>query len=591
MRKRLKEVDVLLVGFGWAGGILAKELSESGLSVVALERGPGRAAVPPVSGHAQHDELLHAVRHQFMHNSADDAVTVRNAAHERALPMRRLGSFVPGTGVGGAGVQWSGQTWRWGDDEFRIRSLYEERYGKGFIPADMTLQDWGIRYDELEPCYDRFERVAGVSGRAGNLQGQLQLGGNPFESPRSRDYPLPPLQSGLAGELFAATARELGYAPFPRPTANASQPYVNPDGAHLAACQYCGFCDFFECGFKAKGSPHVTVIPQAIRQPSFTLRTSSWVTQVLKDEAAGRVTGVVYTDLATSEEFEQPAGIVVLCAYALNNVHLMLLSGIGKPYDPVSETGVVGRNYCYQTGARGWLFYEDRHFNPFMAAGGMGVVIDDFNGNRGFDRGPLSYVGGFTVGAGHATGHPIGYRPVPDGTPRWGTAWKRETARWYGHSMRLSATGSVMPSRWNHLDLDATYRNRLGLPLMRLTFDYRDNEHRISRHGAKVVNDIAQAMQPSAFSPAVARTAPWSSVPYQTTHNAGGTIMGTNPANSVVNKFCQSWDFHNLFVVGASVFAHSAAYNPTGLVGALAYWTADAIRLRYLKQQAALVSP
>ena len=67
--------------------------------------------------------------------------------------------------------------------------------------------------------------------------------------------------------------------------------------------------------------------------------------------------------------------------------------------------------------------------------------------------------------------------------------------------------------------------------------------------------------------------------------------MGTNPANSVVNKFCQSWDFHNLFVVGASVFAHSAAYNPTGLVGALAYWTADAIRLRYLKQQAALVSP
>ena len=72
-------------------------------------------------------------------------------------------------------------------------------------------------------------------------------------------------------------------------------------------------------------------------------------------------------------------------------------------------------------------------------------------------------------------------------------------------------------------------------------------------------------------------------MPYQSTHNTGGTIMGTNPRDSAVNKYLQSWDCHNLFVVGANVFPHNASYNPTGPVGALAYWMADAIKTRYVK--------
>ena len=85
--------------------------------------------------------------------------------------MRRLGSFLPGEGVGGSGVHWSGHTWRWTDMEFKVRSMYEERYGKKFIPDDMTIQDWGITYAELEPYYDKFEYAAAVSGKAGNING------------------------------------------------------------------------------------------------------------------------------------------------------------------------------------------------------------------------------------------------------------------------------------------------------------------------------------------------------------------------------------------------------------------------------------
>src|ERR1700738_1711695 len=187
------------------------------------------------------DELRYVIRHDLMQNTARDTLTIRNNPSQEALPMRRLGSFLPGDVVGGSGVHWSGPTWRWTDMEFKVRSLNEERYGKSFIPADMTIQDWGITYAELEPYYDRFEYTAAISGKAGNLRGQIQPGGNPFEAPRSREYPLPPLTTILASEMFAAAAKNNGYHPFPRPTANASRAYTNPDGAKFGACQYCGF--------------------------------------------------------------------------------------------------------------------------------------------------------------------------------------------------------------------------------------------------------------------------------------------------------------------------------------------------------------
>jgi gluconate 2-dehydrogenase alpha chain len=535
------------------------------------------------------DELRYVIRHDLMMNTARDTLTVRNDPSQTALPMRRLGSFLPGDGVGGSGVHWSGHTWRWSDLELKVRSMYEQRYGKKHIPEDMTIQDWGISYDELEPYYEKFERVAAVSGKAGNLQGKIVPGGNPFEAPRANEYALPPLTPLHTQERFRKAAADLGYHPFPRPSANASRAYTNPDGSRFGACQYCGHCQRFGCEANAKGSAHITVIPIAMRNPNFELRTHAWATKVLKDPAAKRVSGVAYTNVLTGEEYEQPAQMVLLCAYALNNVHLMLLSGIGAPYDPASGKGVIGRNYCYQTGASATLFFEGEHFNPFMSAGGSSTTIDDFNQNWEADRGKHGYVGGFIVAGGFNSALPIGYRPVPAGTPPWGTAWKAATAKWYDTAMQIGMSGNVMAHRHNYLDLDPTYRNAFGLPLMRMTFDYKDNEHRIGRHAAQVINDIAKSMNPTHLNPAVARTQPWTVVPYQSTHNTGGTIMGTSPETSALNKYLQSWDAHNLFVVGANVFPHNSVYNPTGPVGALAYWTADAIKNKYVRSPGLLV--
>ena len=588
MATKLKEVDVVLVGLGWTGGILAKELSEAGLKVLALERGGMRSTQDDFYVPRIRDELRFGVRNDLCQDVAKDTLTIRNNPKQEALPMRRLGSFLPAEGVGGAGVHWNGHTWRWTDMEFKVRTLYEERYGKSFIPEDMTIQDWGITYAELEPYYDRFEYTAGISGKAGNIRGKIQPGGNPFEGPRAREYPLPPLRSSLACDVFETAAKNAGYHPFPRPTANASRAYTNPDGARLGPCQYCGFCERFGCEANAKGSPHITVIPIAMRNPNFELRTHAWVTKVLHDKTSKRVTGVTYTNVLTGEEIEQPANLVILCAYAINNVHIMLLSGIGQPYDPVSQKGIIGKNYCYQTGVGATLFFEGKEFNPFMSTGGLSIVADDYNVNLGFDRGPHGYVGGFSLSGGMTGGRPIGFRPLPGGTPQWGTAWKGAVAKWYGSAMNISSSGSVMANRYNYYDLDPTYRNAFGQPLMRMTFDYKENEHKLSRHSTEVVNALAKSLNPTHMNRASARTT-WTVVPYQSTHNTGGTIMGSSPATSAVNKYLQSWDYHNLFVMGANVFPHNAAYNPTGPVGALAYWAADAIKKRYVKNPGMLV--
>ena len=537
---------------------------------MVLERGASRSTQNDFAVPLVRDELRFSSRHDMMMDTSVDTYTVRNNPKETALPMRRLGSFLPGEGVGGAGVHWNGVTWRWPDHELRIRSKYEERYGKAYIPADMPLQDWGVTGEEIETYYDRFEYVAGVSGKAGNLKGSIQKEGNPFEDVRSREYPLPPLVQNHGGQLFTAAARELGYHPFVRPTANASQPYTNPDGMKIGQCQYCGFCERFGCEANAKGSPLITVIPVALRNPNVELRTYTWVTKVLKDSTGKKATGVQYVNVLTGEEIEQPADLVIVAAYQLSNVHLMLLSGIGKPYDPETQTGVIGKNYAYQAGAGVTLFFEDKSFNPFIATGGWGTSIDDFHTNWGFDRSAHGGIGGAYITVGGSNGRPIAYRPVPGGTPQWGSEWKRATAKWYhsalGHQRLGVGDAEPLQLPRSRQDLYQSLRPAADADDVRL-----QGERAQARQACRT-GDRRHRQGDEADAHGQSRSAPdWSVVPYQSTHNTGGVIMGTDPNTSALNRYLQSWDVSNVFVTGASAFPHNSGYNPTGPVGALAY--------------------
>ena len=462
MAKQLPRKDVVIVGLGWTGSILAHELTDEGLDVVAIERGPWRDQATDFPPNYAQDELRYRIRHELFLQPDQTTFTFRNKMNQTALPIRTWGAFMPPNGVGGGGVHWNAETWRFLPSDFILKTHLTERYGANFLPADMTIQDWGVTYDELEPHYDAFEYLCGTSGTVGNLRGQIQEGGNPFEGQRSRPYPNPAQKQGFGHMLFARAARELGYKPFPQPSGNMSQPYTNPLGLRMGPCTYCGFCEWFGCGNYSKASPQTTILPVLIRKSNFSVRDNSEVTRINTDGSGKRATGVTFVD-TSGEEWEQPADLVILAAYTAFNVQLLLLSKIGQPYDPVANTGVIGRNFTHQamSSVDGFFDKSKFNFNPFIASGAIGMCIDEFNGDN-FDHGPLGFVGGGYLGQVQTNGRPIETMPVPSGTPRWGAKWKGAVRDNYLSSLK---GGSIHASFYSYrdvyLDLDPAYKDRL----------------------------------------------------------------------------------------------------------------------------------
>jgi len=418
MAQRPPPVDAVTIGVGLTGSLAALELVQSGLKVVGVERGAPRDTVPDFQSPAIHDELRFSIRKGMMQDNTKVAVTFRNNSNETALPIRRWESFLPGQGLGGSFVHWNGQSFRAQVADLILRTHLTERYGPKFIEScgpELTYQDWGVTYDELEPYYDRFESLIGVCGKAGNINGQIQPGGNPFEAWRAREYPNPPMKEPYFGAIFRKAADNLGYHPYPQPSSNMSRPYTNPLGLKLETCMFCGFCERYACEHFAKGSPQTVILPVLLKNPNYELRTNCEVLRITLDSTGKKATGVTYVDGA-GREFEQPAEIVFVTAFPLNNVLTLLLSGIGKPYDPRSGEGTVGRNYTYQTVGGPTVFMDESvNVNAFMSSGAPGTMIDDFGGDN-FDHSNLGFIGGQYVGSIMTGARPIEFHPTPPGT-------------------------------------------------------------------------------------------------------------------------------------------------------------------------------
>ncbi|CAK9885971.1 MAG: Gluconate 2-dehydrogenase flavoprotein [Candidatus Erwinia impunctatus] len=486
-------VDVVIVGFGWTGSLMAMELADTGLSILALERGEQRDTYPDFAYPKNTDELTYGIRLKLFQNPSRETVTVRHTSADTAMPYRRFGSFLPGDGVGGAGVHWNGMLWRPLEADLKMRSTVIERYGAAFIPDEMTVQDYPFTYEEMEPFFDKFEKICGASGQAGNLNGEKITGGNPYDAPRKNPYPTPPLKQQYAGQLFAKAANQLGYHPFVTPSANCTAPYTNPYGVQLGVCNYCGYCERYGCFNYSKGSPQSTVLPALSQHKNVELRTQAQVIRVFTDSTGQKATGVTYID-AQGREIEQPASLVILSSFQLNNVRLLLLSKIGKPYNPLTGEGVVGKNYAYQMNGGIKLFFNQQHnFNPFAASGATGVFIDDFNAEN-FDHSQAGFVGGATISAAMSGGRPIQQMTLPSASPRWGSGWKQAAKANYLHTMSVGSSGSVMPYKQCYLDLDPTYRDIHGQPLLRMTFDWQQNELKMTNFIREKAEGIAKAI-------------------------------------------------------------------------------------------------
>ena len=503
-------------------------------------------------------------------------------------PLRDWNCFQFGWNVGGAGTHWNGMTWRFKPYDFQPRSMTEQRYGKNKILPGLQVQDWGVSYDELEPFYDRFERLAGTSGKAGNIKGVTQPGGNPFEGPRQRDYPLPPLERTRLSDLFTAGAEKLGLHPFPVPAGNTSGAYVNPLGVHMAPCTYCGYCEFFGCGNWSKSSPQACIIPAIMRRPNFEVLTQSEVLKVNMSADGKTATGVRFVDRA-GQVWDQPADMVMITAYQMDNVRLMLLSGIGKPYDHATGKGVVGRNYAYQTISGAKIFFEDEQLNPFIGAGALAQGLDDYQSDC-FDHSHLDFIGGGNMLVHSTGGRPIGLASgVPAGTPQWGSRWKKAYQDSYQNYNSIYCMGTSYAHRDVYLDLDNTYTDRHGQPLLRVTFDWNENDKRSAHFMADRSMELGKAMGAKYVERSEPTARSFSPMDQLSSHTTGGAVMGDDPGTSAVNRYLQAWDAHNVFVLGASAFANNGGCNPTGTVGALTLWAARAIVEKYLKNPGPLM--
>ncbi|MDF7659166.1 GMC family oxidoreductase [Erwiniaceae bacterium L1_54_6] len=581
------KADVVIVGLGWAGSVMAEELTRAGLNVVAIERGAWRDTSTDFPVSIDADELRFHTRRKILQPMSVETTTFRNRSDQLAAPVRNWSAFQFGWNVGGAGTHWAGMSWRFTPWDFQVATQTRERYGAGKMQG-LQLQDWGITYDELAPYYDRFERIAGTSGFAGNLKGERRKGGNVFEGPRSRDYPTPPLKDTHWMSKFRQTTEKMGYNPFTVPAGNLSQAYVNPLGVSMGPCTYCGFCDFHGCGNFSKSSPQACILPVLMRRPNFTLLTETEVLHAVKHEDGKTVKGVKFITKEGVEGF-QPADIVCITAYQMDNVRLMLLSQVGEKYDPLTGRGTIGRNYNYQTCSSVTGFFDNEYMNPFIGGGALAVQIDDFNGDN-FDHSSLDFIGGAGIMGFSTNGRPIqnmnGLRP---GTKRWGSEWKAGYARDYQTAGTIFCQGTSMPMREAYLDLDPNYKDRHGQPLLRMTFDWNQNDVRMAKYVTDRAINIMKEVGGQHLVVDNQAEQSWNPYMQHSSHTIGGVVMGADPRTSALNPYLQSWDAHNLFVVGASAFPNNGGYNPTVTVGALAVRAAQAIHQTYIKNPAPLV--
>jgi len=570
-----EKTDVVIVGMGAAGGVLAAELGNAGMKVIGLERGPRLKTAD-----FQLDELRYFQRQDLRPNTKRAPVTWRPNPNAPARPTPNQNN---GNQAGGGTVHYGALSWRLHEGDFRARSQTIERYGASAIPEESSLIDWPLSYADLEPFYDRAEYELGVSGKAGNLQGQKVAGGNPFEAPRKREYPLPPLQVDQAGAIFESAAQKLGHHPFSSPRAILSQTYQG-----RPACSYCSFCQSFGCFIGAKSSILVTKLPQADATGNFKLVTGAMCYRVNSDNS-GRATGVSYYGPDGSDNTIE-AELVIVAPFIYDNTRLLLLSKTEKfPNGLANSSGQVGKHIMAHIGARVFATFDDRHANIFMGPSAQRHSLDDFNADN-FDHGGLGFIRGAQISVVPADleAGPIGTAmsmPPPPGTPRWGAAYRDFLAKSFTRYVGITAQTENLPYADQTIDLDPNVRDAWGLPVPRMTYDWRrPNERaRIDFLFGKL-EEIARASGATkVWRAPTGQGAPGA-------HHEGGTRMGGDPKTSVVNRYGQSWDIPNLFVIGSSTFpTMGSGFNPTLTIQALAYMSADAIVNRYRKNPGPLV--
>jgi len=530
------EVDFVIVGSGAAGGVLAKELSTNGFRVVVLEQGPYLREKD-----FTHDEIKVLTEHLLTNHPKEQPVTFRKTSSETA---KTKSCVLYGRCVGGSSVHFTANYWRLHEIDFIEHSK------TGDIPG-ANCADWPITYADLEPYYTKVEWEIGVSGLAG---------ASPFDPPRSKPYPMPPLPVKGCGVVFERAARKLGYHPFPAPMAILSQPRTG-----RAACMNCGFCLSFGCEFAAKSSTLASVIPIAEKTGRCEIRPNAYVHRIEIDKN-GRAVGAVYFDAKRNTHLQR-AKAVILAANGAETPRLLLLSTSNQfPNGLANSSGYVGRNLMPNSNVVIKGIFDE----PLNDYKGFAVsrVMHDF-----YELDPkLGFYGGGGLDARYdITPIDFAMKGLPPNTPKWGKDFKNALRHNFTRTFQIFCHGTSLPVESNGFTLDPDVKDAWGLPALRLTFCDHPNDLKM----ISWMRDRALEI----FDAAGAKTK-WSDDVVEqefVVHLLGTCRMGKDPKSSVINADHRTHDVNNLFLCDGSSMVTSGRGQPTMTIQALAYRAADRI--------------
>jgi gluconate 2-dehydrogenase alpha chain len=559
-----EEADVCIIGCGGTGSIAAMVLAEAGAKVIALDAGP----IWETKDYEPDELTAHGFGNDLGPKWNRSRVRWRDA--RTGLDTTRVGLDMM-NGVGGSTIHYPAHAWRLHPADFRLRSNTVERYGPEALPVGSTVADWPLSYEELEPYYDRVERAIGVSGKAGVLIPPdggapiIQPGGNPFEGPRSSEYPMPPLREHRLGRLVARAAERLGYHPFIGPTAINSVDYNS-----RPATNYCGFCLGYGCRIRAKGSPDVNVLPRALWTGNLEIIPEANIVGLDVDENSrggrpARLRAVRY--VSEGETRETRAKLFMLASYTFENTRLLLHSRSSRfPNGLCNNSGQVGKHFMIHTFDSVAMWFDDQFTNRF-GNHGQRICIDDFNADN-FDHAGLGFIGGaqiFAPNEGHLI-QDLGF--TPPGVKFWGVEYKNYVKEYWNRLGFLMTVLEVLPYESNFLELDPERTDEHGVPMIIANFSMQENEERLRAFMFEKMMEIAREA-------GATRSALHPSVLLPSTHDAGGTRMGPSPENSVVDRWSRAHETSNLFVLGPSAFPTGGGHNPSLTAQALAWRSAE----------------
>ncbi len=551
------DADVVLVGLGAMGGLIAPILAKAGLHMVALEAGPWRTKrdfLPDELGAAYYCRANMGPKF-----AAESPRWRRREDEETTEAAYSLGRMM--NSIGGSVIHYGAWLRRFHPHHFRPLSSVRERGYTHLLPDDCTLADWPLTYDELEPYYTRVEELVGVAGDDGN----------PF-TPRGKPYPMPPLRPFRLGEAFRATTAAMGLHPHPVPVGMNSVPY---DGR--PATTYTAWSNGFGSFTDDKWYPALSSIPQALATGNLDLRTDCRVTRVLTD-ADGHASGVEYVG-PNGVQRVQSARTVILSSYTYENVRLLLLSGDARhPEGLGNNAGQVGQHYMTKMFAHVDGYFPDTVFNRHTGPAAQGIVLDDYL-STSFETGPHGFIGGATLGAENQfLPIQISRESLPPNVARWGASYVRHIKEWQ-HVGVVRIQPDSLPYRDAFLDLDPHHRERggRGLPVVRVTYDLHRNEQRLSDWMEGRSEEILRAM---------GATTTWRGPHFTgvgSSHDMGGCRMGDDPATSVVDRDLAVHDTPGLYVFGGAAFPSCPGVNPTLTIWAVCMRAAERLveRLRH----------